>query len=81
MLRFRGSMVPSADRVRREVLVLVVLVVLVEVGFVCLAILAGLRHSAGAIKLGFTVAWTMVTLVVVLRGLTRIRAARFDRIR
>jgi hypothetical protein len=69
-------MVAASQRVRREVLVLVVLVVLVEAGFACLAVLTGLRHGSAALKLGFTIAWTIVTLVVVLRGLTRIRAAR-----
>jgi hypothetical protein len=70
-------MVAAADdRVRREVLFLVVLVVLVEAGFAGLALLGGLRHASATLKLGFTMVWTIVTLVVVLRGLTRIRAAR-----
>jgi hypothetical protein len=69
----------ASHRLRREVLVLIVLVVLVEAGFICLAILSGLRHGPPAIKLGFTVVWTVVTLVIVLRGLTRIRAARAGR--
>jgi hypothetical protein len=68
----------AAGRVRREVLVLVILVVLVEAGFICVAILAGLRHGGAALKLGFTVLWTLATLIVVLRGLTRIRAARVN---
>jgi NADH:ubiquinone oxidoreductase subunit H len=35
-----------------------------------------LEHASPAVKIGYTVAWTAVTLLVVLRGLVRIRALR-----
>lgn len=76
VLSLRAPMVASPGRVKREVLVLVTLVVLVEAGFACLAVLGGLRQRSPALKLGFTVLWTLATLLIVIRGLTRIRAAR-----
>jgi len=65
-----------ADRVKREVVTLVVLVLLVDGLFIGGYFAAGLVHASTAAKLGYTAVWTLVTLVVVLRGLTRIRAIR-----
>jgi hypothetical protein len=62
--------------VRREVLILVGLVVVIDLVFIAAYFLAGIDRSSDQMKLLFTVAWTVVTLVVVLRGLLRIRQAR-----
>jgi len=63
--------------VKREALVLVGLVLAVDAIFVALYFLAGGRLASDGAKLAFTVVWTVMTLAVVLRGLTRIRRARF----
>ena len=76
MLVLVPSMDQRADRVKREVLTLVVLVLLVDGLFIGGYFAAGLVHTAAAAKLGYTAVWTLVTLVVVLRGLSRIRAIR-----
>ena len=66
---------------RHEVLVLVGLVLLVDVLFVAGYFLFRLPLAGGSAKLGYTVAWTVATLFVVLRGLTRIRSMRGRRTR
>ena len=65
--------------VGREVLVLIGLVVAVDAAFVALYFLTRIEGASDAAKAGFTVAWTVVTLGVVLRGLTRIRRTRLGR--
>jgi hypothetical protein len=69
----------APDPLKRELLVLIGLVLAVDAIFAGLYYLAGLARAPGGIKLGYTVVWTLVTLVVVLRGLTRIRAERIRR--
>lgn len=65
--------------VRREALVLVLVVLAVDAAFIAVYFLTQLRHAAGDVKLAFTVVWTLVTLAVVIRGLSRIRSARVHR--
>jgi membrane protein DedA with SNARE-associated domain len=65
--------------VRPEVLILVGLVVFIDVVFIAAYFLGGIDRSSDQMKLLFTVVWTVVTLVVVLRGLLRIRRARVPR--
>lgn len=62
--------------VSRELLRLVLAVVLVHALFLGGSYLFLLEHASPAVKLGYTAAWTAVTLLVVLRGLVRIRALR-----
>lgn len=62
--------------VRREVLILVGVVVVIDAVFIAAYFLAGIDRSSDQMKLLFTVAWTVITLVLVLRGLLRIRQAR-----
>ena len=64
---------------RREVLLLVAVVVVVDLLFIAAYFLAGVAHSSDQMKLLFTVVWTVITLVIVLRGLLRIRQARVPR--
>jgi hypothetical protein len=61
---------------KREVLRLVGVVLLIDAGFMGLALLTPLRSAAPAIKLGYTALWTGVTLLAVIRGLGRIRSVR-----
>lgn len=65
-----------AAEVRREVFLLVAVVIAIDVLFVALFFVARLRTASEAVKLGFTAIWTLATLGVVLRGLTRVRRAR-----
>lgn len=71
-----AAMDERADRVKREVVMLVGAVLLVDGLFIGGYFAAGLVRASAAAKLGYTALWTLVTLVVVLRGLTRIRAIR-----
>jgi hypothetical protein len=68
-----------AASVRRETLTLVLAVLVVDAVFAAIYLFARLRHAAGGMKLIFTVVWTLVTLAVVVRGLSRIRTARIER--
>jgi hypothetical protein len=76
VLRLAGSMAQDTDRVRREVLILVALVLAVDGLFIAGYFVGGLTLAAAPVKLGFTALWTLVTLAIVLRGLTRIRGLR-----
>ncbi len=62
--------------VRRELLLLVVAVVVVDAMFVAGYLLFHLAAASTTAKLGYTAVWTVVTLAVVLRALTRIRSMR-----
>jgi hypothetical protein len=61
---------------KREVLTLVVLVLLVDGVFVAIYYAAALEAASGRVRMGYTILWTVATLVVVLRSLGRIRSAR-----
>jgi putative Mn2+ efflux pump MntP len=62
--------------VKREALVLVALVLAVDAVFIALYFGAGIERAADRVKIAFTLVWTVITLAVVIRGLTRIRSAR-----
>lgn len=65
--------------VRREALVLVALVLAVDALFIAVYFGAGIERASDSMKIVFTVVWTVINLVVVIRGLTRIRSARTNR--
>ncbi|HET6777374.1 MAG TPA: hypothetical protein VFH26_00655 [Gemmatimonadales bacterium] len=65
--------------VKREVLILVGLVVVIDLVFIAAYFLGSIDRSSDQMKLLFTVLWTVVTLIVVLRGLVRIRRTRVQR--
>ncbi|HJR15652.1 MAG TPA: hypothetical protein VJ808_02270 [Gemmatimonadales bacterium] len=62
--------------VKREVLVLVGMVLAVDAIFVGLYFFAGIGNAGDTTKVVFTVVWTVITLAVVLHGLKRIRSFR-----
>ena len=62
--------------VGRDALLLVGLVLLVDAIFVVAYYLGHLRTLSDPAKVAFTVVWTLVTLAVVIRGLSRIRKPR-----
>jgi hypothetical protein len=61
---------------RRELLHLVLAVALLHALFIGGFFLLRLEHRSGAPRIGYTAAWTIATLVVVFRSLTRIRKLR-----
>jgi hypothetical protein len=63
-------------QVGREALLLVGLVLLVDALFVAAYFLGHLQGASDLAKVAFTAAWTLTTLAVVLRGLSRVRKAR-----
>ena len=69
----------AAGSVRREVLALVVLVLLVDLVFVAAYFIGHFKTASDARKLAFTTVWTLVTLGVVIRGLSRVRRTRLSR--
>jgi hypothetical protein len=72
-------MATGSDPLKREVLVLLGLVLAVDVVFIAGFYLGGLERASRGTKVGYTAIWTMATLVVVLRSLGRIRAERIRR--
>ena len=73
-----AAAVESTDSrsVRREVLALVGLVLLVDALFIAGYYLAGVARRPDTLKVAYTAVWTVATLLVVLRGLHRVRAER-----
>lgn len=65
--------------VKKEAFVLLLMVVLVDAVFIAVYFVTGLRDASSAVKLTFTVVWTIITLAVVIRGLSRIRTVRVRR--
>ena len=61
---------------KRELLLLVLVVVVLDALFIGGYFLFRIRTAADNVKLIYTACWTVVTLLVVLRGLTRIRTLR-----
>lgn len=61
---------------RRQLLRLVLAVLVVHALFIAAFYVVRIAHASAPVKLGYTAAWTAVTLVVALRGLVRIRALR-----
>ena len=61
---------------KRELLLLVLAVVVVDALFIAGFFLFRLHAAGNAAKIGYIAAWTIVTLLVVLRALGRIRAFR-----
>jgi hypothetical protein len=66
----------DAGALRREVLRLVGLVLGADALFIAAYFLSHLADRSPGVRLGFTAGWTVVTLAIVLRSLSRIRAAR-----
>jgi hypothetical protein len=62
--------------VRRELLRLVVAVVLLHALFIAGFYVLRVEHTSSRFRVGYTAAWTIATLVVALRALTRIRRLR-----
>jgi hypothetical protein len=62
--------------VRKEVLTLLLVVVVVDALFIAFYFVAGLRDSSSEAKLTFTIIWTILTLAVVIRALSRIKMVR-----
>jgi hypothetical protein len=61
---------------RREVVLLIGLVLAIDAVFVAVYFLASVRSASDPAKLAFTGVWTVAILVVAVRGLSRIRSAR-----
>ena len=64
---------------RRELLRLVLAVALVDALFIAAYYLFHLERGSRSIRIGYTAAWTTVTLLLVLCGLGRIRGLRARR--
>ena len=61
---------------KREILLLVGSALAVDLLFILGFFAFHLDAASSGAKIGYTAAWTVVTLLVVLRGLARIRARR-----
>ena len=61
---------------KRELFLLVAAVVVVDALFIAGYFLFHLGPAPSYAKIGYTVAWTIITLLIVLRAVTRIRSLR-----
>jgi hypothetical protein len=64
---------------RREVLLLLALVLALDAVFVAIYFLGHVRGASDTSKVVFTAVWTLATLVLAVRGLSRIRSARLHK--
>ena len=64
---------------QKEVLLLVAVVLALDAVFVAIFFLARVRGASDTSKLLFTAVWTLATLVLAVRGLSRIRSARLHK--
>ena len=69
--RLRGT-----GTVKRQLLLLVAAVVVVDALFIAGYFLFRLSDAGHAARIAYTAAWTVATLLIVLRFLTRIRSLR-----
>jgi Na+-transporting methylmalonyl-CoA/oxaloacetate decarboxylase gamma subunit len=68
-----------ATGLRREVLLLVALVLVLDALFVAVYFMGKVRSASDPTKLVFTAVWTLAILVIAIRGLSRIRSARLHK--
>ena len=61
---------------KRELLRLVLAVALVDGLFIAGYYVCHLERASSRLRIGYTAAWTAATLLIVLRGLGRLRALR-----
>ena len=66
----------NSGPVKRQLLLLVAAVIVVDAVFIAGYLLFRLSAADDAARIGYTAAWTVVTLLVVLRFLTSIRTLR-----
>jgi len=66
----------NAGAVKRQLLLLVTAVVVVDLCFIAGYFIFDLNTGGNPARIGYAAAWTVVTLLVVLRFLTRIRSLR-----
>jgi hypothetical protein len=67
---------PRRRAVRRELAVLVGLVIAIDLVAIGLWFVADLRRAGPQVQLGFTVAWTVATLAAVVVSLRKMRLLR-----
>jgi hypothetical protein len=60
---------------RRQLVVMLVLVAVVDAVAIATWLLAGLRGQSGGVQVFFTIAWTVATLAVVLVSMRKFREA------
>jgi hypothetical protein len=65
-----------ASGLRREVVLLIGLVLALDAGFVAIYFVGGVRGASDSAKVVFTAVWTLAILAIALRRLSRIRNAR-----
>jgi hypothetical protein len=68
-----------ASGLRREVLLLIGLVLALDAGFVAIYFLGNVRTASDSAKVVFTAVWTLAVLAIAIRGLSRIRSARLHK--
>jgi hypothetical protein len=61
---------------RREVLLLVAVLLGLDAGFIAIYFLLHVRRASPTGKIVFTAVWTLAVLLLALRGLSRVRSAR-----
>ena len=75
----RMSLTPAARAMRRHLLEMIGLVIALDAVTIGIYYAVGMKGRPAKVQLAFTAVWTVLTLLVVLRGMGRVRAARLAR--
>jgi predicted membrane protein len=73
------ALTPAARAMRRHLLEMIGLVIALDAITIGIFYAVGMRSRSRRVQLVFTAVWTVLTLLVVLRGMGRVRAARLSR--
>jgi len=75
----RMALTPAARTMRRHLLEMIGLVIALDAVTIGIYYAVGMKSRPPRVQLAFTAVWTVLTLLVVLRGMGRVRAARLGR--
>ena len=73
------ALTPAARAMRRHLLEMIALVIALDAVTIGIYYAAAMKSRSSKVQLAFTGVWTVLTLLVVLRGMGRVRAARLGR--
>lgn len=70
---------PNARAMRRHLIEMIALVVVLDAITIGIYYAVGMTSRAPRVQIAYTAVWTVLTLLIVLRGMNRVKAARLGR--
>jgi hypothetical protein len=72
------ALTPAARAMRRHLLEMIGLVIGLDAITIAIYYALGMKYRAPRVQIAFTAVWTVLTLLVVLRGMGKVRRARVE---